>query len=491
MKDLKIVNAKFPDFENDTWRTADILIHDGKIEKIGTAEEECAKVIDASGKVVSPGFIDIHAHEDEFSGNREDDFFTAGRGLLMGVTTQIVGNCGDMYNSMEELAKRIDEEGAPVNFMTFIGQNYLREQAGADDRYKASTKAQIEKMKTLLYETKKYSPVGLSCGFEYAPGVTTEETIELAKALDDEGYLISVHFREDGPKAVDSTRELVEISKATGYGIEMSHIGSCSAVGYMDDTLKVIDEAKLKGVDISTDCYPYNAFCTGIGTAVFDEQDWASHDIEHELSAMYDCAHGAGLAVIFPAWTAVFDEGCFERWGKSYSDILVLDGPYVNRRCDKELFEKLRREDPDLHVAVFAMNQDEVDKAFATPYVMVGSDCGFVNRHGHPRGAGAFPKVIREYVREKKILTLMDALKKMTVLTADRVNLDEKGEIKEGRDADIVIFDENTIADGATFENPTMKPVGIDYVIVGGKIAADHGVIKDDSCGRYIRYKNR
>ena len=122
---------------------------------------------------------------------------------------------------------------------------------------------------------------------------------------------------------------------------------------------------------------------------------------------------------------------------------------------------------------------------------MVGSDCGFVNRHGHPRGAGAFPKVIREYVREKKILTLMDALKKMTVLTADRVNLDEKGEIKEGRDADIVIFDENTIADGATFENPTMKPVGIDYVIVGGKIAADHGVIKDDSCGRYIRYKNR
>ena len=117
-------------------------------------------------------------------------------------------------------------------------------------------------------------------------------------------------------------------------------------------------------MDISTDCYPYNAFCTGIGTAVFDD-------------------------------------GCFERWGKSYSDILVLDGPYVNRRCDKELFEKLRREDPNLHVAVFAMNQEEVDKALATPYVMVGSDCGFVNRHGHPRGAGAFPKVIREYVREK------------------------------------------------------------------------------------------
>ena len=454
MKDLKIVNAKFPDFESNDWIEADILIHDGKIEKIGDVSEECKEVIDASGKVVSPGFIDIHAHEDEFKGNRQDDFFTAQRGLLMGVTTEIVGNCGDMYNSPETFVNRIDKEGAPVNYMTFIGQNYLREQAGAMDRYKASTVEQLDKMKMMLAATKKYGPVGLSCGFEYAPGVTSEETVNLAKALDEEGYLISVHFREDGPKAPDSTRELIEISKATGYGIEMSHIGSCAAVGYMDETLNVIKEARDAGVDISTDCYPYNAFCTGIGTAVFDE-------------------------------------GCFERWGKTYSDILVLDGPYVNQRCNRELFEKLKKEDPDLHVAVFAMNREEVDKAFATPFVMVGRDCGFVNRHGHPRGAGAFPKVIREYVREKKMLTLMEALRKMTVMPAERVKLKYKGEIKEGNDADIVIFDENNIADGATFENPTEAPKGIDYVIVNGHIAAEAGVVKSDNCGKYIRYKNR
>lgn len=454
MKDLKIVNAKFPDFKSNDWIEADILIHDGKIEKIGDVSEECKEVIDASGKVVSPGFIDIHAHEDEFKGNRQDDFFTAQRGLLMGVTTEIVGNCGDMYNSPETFVNRIDKEGAPVNYMTFIGQNYLREQAGAMDRYKASTVEQLDKMKMMLAAAKKYGPVGLSCGFEYAPGVTSEETVNLAKALDEEGYLISVHFREDGPKAPDSTRELIEISKATGYGIEMSHIGSCAAVGYMDETLNVIKEARDAGVDISTDCYPYNAFCTGIGTAVFDE-------------------------------------GCFERWGKTYSDILVLDGPYVNQRCNRELFEKLKKEDPDLHVAVFAMNREEVDKAFATPFVMVGSDCGFVNRHGHPRGAGAFPKVIREYVREKKMLTLMEALRKMTVMPAERVKLKYKGEIKEGNDADIVIFDENNIADGATFENPTEAPKGIDYVIVNGHIAAEAGVVKSDNCGKYIRYKNR
>lgn len=454
MKDLKIVNAKFPDFESNEWVNADILIHDGKMEKIGDVSEECKKVIDASGKIVSPGFVDIHAHEDEFKGNREDDFFTAQRGLLMGVTTEIVGNCGDMYNSPETFVNRIDKEGSPVNYMTFIGQNFLREEVGAKDRYKASTDSQLDKMKMMFAEAKKFGPVGLSCGFEYAPGVTAEETVDLVKALDEEGYLISVHFREDGPKAPDSTRELVEISKATGYGIEMSHIGSCAAVGYMDETLNVIKEARAAGVDISTDCYPYNAFCTGIGTAVFDD-------------------------------------GCFERWGKTYSDILILDGPYVNKRCNKELFEKLKKEDPDLHVAVFAMNSEEVDKALATPFVMVGSDCGFVNRHGHPRGAGAFPKVIREYVREKKILTLMDALRKMTVMPAERVNLKHKGRIKEGNDADIVIFDENNIADGATFENPTAAPVGIDYVIVNGHIAAEAGTVKADNCGKYIRYKNR
>lgn len=453
MKDLKILNAKFPDFEADTWVEADILVNQGRIEKIGEVTDECRQTIDASGKIVSPGFIDMHAHEDKFCGKKEEDFFTAGRGLLMGVTTQIVGNCGDMYNHIDDFVNRIDFEGAPVNMMTFIGQNYLREQVAADNRYKASTKEQLEKMKKLLASSMKYSPLGISCGFEYAPGVTVDETAALAEALGDEGYLISVHFREDGPKAIDSTRELVYLSKLTGYGVEMSHIGSCSAVGFMDETLRVLDEARAKGIDITTDCYPYNAFCTGIGTAVFDD-------------------------------------GCFERWGKSYNDVLVLAGEYINRRCDRELFEKLRSEDPDLHVAVFAMNEDEVEKAFKTPHVMVGSDCGFVNRTGHPRGAGTFAKVLGEYVREKKILTLMEALKKMTILPAERVKLRTKGAIKEGYDADIVIFDENEVIDRATFENPTLSAAGFDYVIVNGKIAAAHGTVLSDSFGKYIRYDN-
>lgn len=454
MKDLKIVNGRIPDFENDSWIHTDILIHEGKIEKVGNVTEECKQVIDAEGKIVSPGFIDIHSHEDEFVGNKEDDFFTAGRGLLMGVTTEILGNCGDNYNPIETLVERVEKDGAPINLMTFVGQNYLRELAGADDRYKAATKEQLDKMKIALSGLRKYQPVGISCGFEYAPGVTTEETIELTKALEEEGYLIAVHFRQDGPQAPDSTRELIEISKATGYGIEMSHIGSCSAVGYMKETLDIIKDARASGVDISADCYPYCAFCTGIGTAVFDD-------------------------------------GCFDRWGKTYSDILVLDGPYVNQRCTKEIFEKLRKEDPDLHVAVFAMNEEEVEMAYRAPFVMVGSDCGFVHRHGHPRGAGTFPKVIRQYVRERKIMTLIEALRKMTIMPADRVGLSEKGEIKEGMDADIVIFDENTIADKATFEEPTLVPEGIDYVLVGGNIAADHGKIVSDNSGRYIRYKNR
>ena len=191
MKDLKIINGKFPDFENDSWVQADIVIHDGVIEFIGDVPVECENVIDAAGKVVAPGFIDIHAHEDQFVGRHEDDFFTAGRGLLMGVTTQIVGNCGDNYNAIEDFVSNIEHEGAPLNMMTFVGQNFLRELAGATDRYQASTPQQLDRMKIMLSHLRKFEPVGISCGFEYAPGVTSEETIELAKALEEEAlYLL-------------------------------------------------------------------------------------------------------------------------------------------------------------------------------------------------------------------------------------------------------------------------------------------------------------
>ncbi|MFR1722322.1 N-acyl-D-amino-acid deacylase family protein [Emergencia timonensis] len=453
MKDLKIINAKIPFFETNEWEFADILIDGGKIIKIGTVLEETREVIDAAGQVVSPGFIDIHAHEDPLKAGPYD-YFTALCELRMGVTTKVAGNCGENHNDLGEFCASIAAKGSPTNYMMFVGQSYLRQQVGASDRYRPSTKAQIDAMKLKLAEAAQYGPVGLSCGFEYEPGITTDETVDLLKAFDDEGYLVSVHFRADGAASVTSIDELVEIYRRTGYGIQMSHIGSCSAVGYMAEALAHINQSRNEGVDISTDCYPYHAFCTGIGTAVFDD-------------------------------------GCFQKWGKGYDALLVTGGKYKNHRCTKEIFEELRREDPEVYVAAFVMNEEEIDLAYREPFVMVGSDSGFVQGCGHPRGAGTFPRVLGHYVRERKTMSLMDALRKMTILPSDRLNLRTKGEIKEGFDADIVIFDAERILDKADFEQPTLPPEGIAYVLVDGQIAVKGKAVVNGTLGRYIPYQNR
>lgn len=453
MKDIKILNAKIPDFETDGWRDGDILIHDGVIEKVGTVFEDTRETIDVAGKVVSPGFIDIHTHEDYINAG-EYDFLASRCELRMGVTTQICGNCGDSYDELGDFIKNIEAKGSPTNYLMFVGQNSLRQMAGADDPYKPSSPGQLDRMKKILSEMKKYHPVGLSCGLEYSPGITAEEVVELLQAFDEEGYLNSIHFRSDGPDGVSSIKEMIDIHKKSGYPLQISHIGSCNAMGNMEEGLRLIRKARAEGFDIMADCYPYDGFCASIGSAVFDD-------------------------------------GCFERWGKDYSSILITDGKYRNQYCTKEIFEEVRRENPKFRAIAFVMNEEEIESAFKEPYVMVGSDGGFTEGCGHPRGAGAFPRVISRYVREKNVLTLIEALKKMTVLPAQRVNLKSKGQVKEGFDADLTVFDPKIICDRANFESPTLAPAGIDYVLSGGKIAVKNGEIVNGTMGKYIPYDNR
>lgn len=452
MKDLKILNASIPCFETKSFRQADILVDDGKIVKIGSSSEDTAETIDADGKIVSPGFIDIHAHEDPVHAG-EYTFFNANRELLMGVTTKVAGNCGINYDNLPDFCRNIEKGGSPTNYMMFMGQNYLRERVGASDRYRPATKEQMESMKTIIREEdRQWSPAGLSCGFEYSPGATEEETIELLSAFENENCLMSVHYREDSENCVESIKEVLRISRASGCRVQFSHIGSCSALGYMKESLAAIDEAIAEGIDIMADCYPYAAFCTGIGTAVFDD-------------------------------------GCFEKWGKTYEDILVTAGQYKNQRCTKEIFEKVRRETPDINVVAFVMNEEEVIEAYRKPYVLAGSDSIFVNGGGHPRGAGTFPRILGRYAREQGAMTLMEALEKMTILPAKRMGLESKGEIKEGLDADLVIFDKNTIMDKADFENPAEPPEGIDFVIISGQTAVKGQEIVNGRLGTYIKAK--
>ncbi|MDP3487556.1 MAG: amidohydrolase family protein, partial [Bacillota bacterium] len=286
----------------------------------------------------------------------------------------------------------------------------MRNAVGSSDRYRKSTKQHIEKMQRLLIEAVEQGAIGLSLGLEYAPGVDMDEVLELCSAVQGRTILLSAHYRKDAKHSISSLQELINISKLSGFPMLVSHLGSCSAFGMITESLTLLQNARDQGLDISADCYPYAAFSAFLGSAVFDP-------------------------------------GCFELWNKSYDSILLTEAPYVGLRCDEALFYRVRQEQPDMLVVAFVMNEEEVAEALKAPFVMIASDGLFRNGQGHPRGAGTFPRVLGHYVRERRALSLLDALKKVTIMPAQRLGLANKGQIKEGFDADIVIFREDDILD--------------------------------------------
>lgn len=439
MLDIKVVNGKIIDIENKKIIDGDIGIKEGKITDIGYVPAESKVVIDAKGKYISPGFIDIHMHEEDFSLTKKLEYDIADTMLSMGVTTCAVGNCGNNRQGIKELYDFINEKGNPVNYLTYIGHNFLRNEVGNTDIYKKSSKEQIKKMQELVLEAIDFGAIGVSYGLEYCPGIDTGEAIEITKEIHGrDDLLLAAHYRKDAIHALDSINEMAYIAKETKIPFQISHLSSCSAFGNMTEALNLIQNIRDSGTDIMVDAYPYDAFSTFIGSAVFDD-------------------------------------GCFELWNKSYDSVMLTEEPFKGMLCDKELFEKARKDYPKMLVVAYVMNEEEIIEALNHPLVMVASDGIYRNHSGHPRGAGTFPRVIGRFVRDQKVMEFFDAIYKMTYMPAKRLKLKNKGLLKEGYDADITIFDYTTIIDKATFKEPQLKPDGIEYVILGGKIAVEKG----------------
>lgn len=456
MFDLVIKNGKVADVENGTVNRYNIGIKDGVIVTMNQEDLVGKRTVDASGMMVSPGFIDIHMHEDQLTKGEnepfiEEDIFK--NMALMGVTTCIGGNCGIGMEDIEGYLTTVDKQGLSVNFGSFLGYSTLREKVGALDNYRPLTKKEIEEVKRLIRVGLEAGAVGLSYGLEYTPGSTTNELLETAKVLKEfPGKLLAAHYRYDACEGMEAMKELIYISWVTGVPMQISHIGSCTAFGMMEESLKLLEQARSIGIDVMADCYPYNAFSTYIGTAVFDGD-------------------------------------CFARWAKDYSAILVSEGKYAGQYCTKEIFEYLREKEPNTLIVAFVMDEKEVDKALSYPLVLMASD-GLLNKgQGHPRGAGAFPRILSHYVRDKKTIPLLAALVKMTVMPAKRLGLAKKGTLNPGNDADIVIFDSENIRDKADFNQPSLIPDGVSYVIVNGKIVVSEGSLTGEKPGKAIRFE--
>lgn len=426
-----------------------LLVEDGKIAWAGTGKPQADAYIDATGKIVTPGFIDLHLHEDPVGEDGKIQPCIFETMLRMGVTTVLGGNCGINYHDPVDFLNIVDRDGAAVNVAMLAGHEYFRKEAGAADIYAKATEEEKQIMERNIAAALEGGCMGVSFGLRYVPGADKDEFFRAAACCGKDKKLIASHVRDDADGIFDAIDEFCAAGVEYGLPVQISHIGSMGGFGQMADVLRQIDGYKLRGLDIAMDCYPYFAFSTKVGTPTYD-----------------------------PGW--------LDRYHCDYDVLEFCEGKYKGQRATKETFEEMRRDFPKCITVCYVMKPEDVRLAYSHPAVMVASD-GLLNKgQGHPRAAGSFPRFLAAFVREGDI-DLYTAVEKITAMPARRMRLKNKGHLAVGADADITIFDYEKIRDHATFAQPVLAPEGIDYVLIGGKIAAKDCAIVDGGLGRAVR----
>ena len=450
MKTLLIKGGRVVDPKQNLDRITNVFVCDGKIAEITDEMPAADFVIDASGKIVSPGFIDIHMHEDDYD-SKNDAILTSmsTSALHMGVTLDIGGNCGDNSMDPSRFLDITDRDGAPVNIGMLVGHTWLRNSGGKADKYSPISSDTLKTMINSCEEHLANGALGISFGVKYVPGTTDDEILGLSRLCRKGSKIVSSHVRADVDGVFDAADELARTGRQAGVRVQFSHIGSMGGYGQMNRLLEKINGYRESGIDMLCDCYPYSAFSTGIGETTYDD-------------------------------------GFLERYRAGYDSILIVSGKYAGKRCTKEIFDELRAEAPETATVGYFMKPEDVKTALLSPLVMIGSDGVRTDGMGHPRASGAFARFISDYMATG-LISVPDGIRKMSTMAAERLNLPHKGNLMTGSDADITIFDINRVKDMATYENGQIPPIGFDYVLIGGEIALENDKVVNGRLGRAVR----
>jgi N-acyl-D-amino-acid deacylase len=440
-----------------------------------------ARVIDAKGMVVAPGFIDPHSHAD----GQILDHPGAETQVRQGITTALVGQDGGSQWPLGEFLAKLDRTGIALNIASTAGFGTIREKAMGDDLRRSARPEELARMKQLLEEALRDGAFGLSSGLEYEPDSfsTTEELVELAKVVRPHGGFYISHVRDEGPHVIESFRELVEIGEKGGVPAQISHIklGSPRSWGRFPEYAALMKEADARGLRITADCYPYTFWHSTLRVLVLSRRYEERAEVERGL-ADNGGAENIALARYAPDPTLE---------GRSLAEIAKEKGT-----DPVSLYQELiratdpARRDPawgdDVEgILGTSMREEDIRSFYADPRVMVSSDGQIDGKH--PRGAGAFPRFLARYVREGKVVGLAEGVRKMTSLPASVLKLADRGRIAAGMKADLVVFDPDRVEDRATVRDPKAPPLGIPYVIVNGQLAVDEGRPTAARAGRALR----
>lgn len=485
--DILISNGTVFDGSTNAPRVCDVGIRDGKIVGLSRWRFYFSRAklyIDATDRIVAPGFIDVHTHVEQNLPTpgpfRADSF------LRQGVTTLVTGNCGRSRTDIAGLFKSLERAGSYVNLASLVGHNSVRQQVmGLESRH--PTSEELSRMRHLVDKAIKDGAVGLSTGLVYVPGrfADASEVLALAKVAANNGALYVSHVRDEGREGIEALREALEIGRQAGTATQISHFKSTGPRQWhtIAQRLALLDQARQDGQQVTIDLYPYTRSSTTTDVLL---PDWALKDSRSGLRQvassrqlrrkLYDDIVAHMNDEGWPDLSFVRLVAGKKEWiGKTLAQV-----PVVAQDLNQQIENLIEISLMGGAQAVYSdMNEQDVAEAAAYAYSVFGSDSAVRDPTGdylpHPRGCGTFPRIFRRYVMEQGLLTMATAVHKTSGQAAEIFHLPNRGFLHSGYWADLVIFDAAQIADRADYEQPFAEPLGIDYVIVNGVVAVDHG----------------